>query len=43
MFGYTDNYLRVTHPYDTKLINTIVNVRLLSLDDEGNIGSEIVG
>lgn len=43
MYGYTDNYLRTWLPYDAKLINTIVNVRLLSLDDEGNIGSEIVG
>lgn len=43
MFGYTDNYLRVCHPYDSSLINTIVNVRLVSLDSECNISSEIVG
>lgn len=43
MFGYTDNYLRVCHPYDSSLINTIVNVRLVALDSECNISSEIVG
>lgn len=43
MFGYTDNYLRVCHPYDSSLINTIVDVRLVSLDSECNISSEIVG
>jgi threonylcarbamoyladenosine tRNA methylthiotransferase MtaB len=43
MYGYTDNYLRVSAPYDTSRINTICSVRLESLDEEGNIHSEIVG
>ena len=43
MYGYTDNYLRVSAPYDTSRINTICSVRLESLDKEGNIHSEIVG
>lgn len=43
MYGYTDNYLRVSAPYDTTLINNICAVRLLDFDAEGNITSEIVG
>lgn len=43
MCGYTDNYLRVSAPYDTALINNICAVRLLDFDAEGNITSEIVG
>ena len=42
MYGYTDNYLRVSAPYDTALINNICAVRLLDFDAEGNITSEIV-
>ena len=43
MYGYTDNYLRVSAPYDTALINNICRVRLNAFDDNGNISSEIVG
>ena len=43
MYGYTDNYLRVSAPYNTELINQICKVRLVALDAEGNITSEIVG
>lgn len=43
MYGYTDNYLRVSAPYATELIGKISQVRLVALDDEGNIASEIVG
>ena len=43
MYGYTDNYLRVSAPYDTALINNICAVRLLDFDAEGNITSEMVG
>lgn len=43
MYGYTDNYLRVSVPYNTEYINQICNVRLVALDEEGNIRSEIVG
>ena len=43
MYGYTDNYLRVSVPYNTEYINQICKVRLVALDDEGNIRSEIVG
>lgn len=43
MYGYTDNYLRVSAPYDSNRINTICCVYLDSLDEEGNIRSKIVG
>ncbi|MBO5821002.1 MAG: tRNA (N(6)-L-threonylcarbamoyladenosine(37)-C(2))-methylthiotransferase MtaB [Alistipes sp.] len=42
MYGYTDNYLRVSAPYDTALINNICRVRLNAFDENGNISSEIV-
>ena len=43
MYGYTDNYLRVSAPYDTALINNICRVRLNAFDENENISSEIVG
>ena len=43
MYGYTDNYLRVSVPYNTDYINQIWRVKLVALDSEGNITSEIVG
>jgi threonylcarbamoyladenosine tRNA methylthiotransferase MtaB len=33
MFGWTDNYIRVSHPYDPELVNTVSQVTL----DESNI------
>lgn len=43
MYGYTDNYLRVSAPYNTQKINTICRVRLNKIDDVGNISCEIIG
>lgn len=43
MYGYTDNYLRVKCQYDTSKINQICRVKLLDIDTEGDIRSEIVG
>lgn len=43
MYGYTDNYLRVSVPYNTEYINQIRKVRLVALEEDGNIRSEIVG
>lgn len=43
MYGYTDNYIRVSAPYDITKINTITTVKLCSFDNEGNISCEIVG
>ena len=43
MFGFTENYLRVSVPYDEKLINSIRDVRLqfLSFDGESIVGKLI--
>lgn len=43
MYGYTDNYLRVKCKYDTSRINQICRVKLLELEGNGDIRSEIVG
>ena len=43
MYGYTDNYLRVSAPYDGERINTICRVLLDTIDSDGNIRSKIVG
>ncbi len=37
MLGFTDNYLRVTMPYDPKLVNRITPVELNHIDGEGHI------
>ena len=43
MKGFTDNYLRVAVPADTRLSNTIVNVRLVEpLGHDDLIKAEIV-
>lgn len=34
--GYTDNYLRVSHPYDPALVNTIVPVTLERINGDGH-------
>ncbi len=43
MFGWTDNYIRVAHPYLDHLVNTIVPVRLQNYREDayhGHIGIE---
>lgn len=42
MYGYTDNYIRVSVPYDKNLVNKIVPVRLLSIADEEIVDAEIL-
>jgi threonylcarbamoyladenosine tRNA methylthiotransferase MtaB len=37
MFGFTENYVKVKHPYSAELVNTSLNVTLDSFDEEGNI------
>ena len=33
--GFTDNYIKVRHPWDPKLSNRLVDAKLLAIDDEG--------
>lgn len=40
MFGFTDNYIRVSAPYDPLMVNEIVHVHLLHLNNEGNVEGE---
>ena len=37
MYGYTDNYLRVSAPYDEHAVNNICRVRLDSIDANGDV------
>ncbi|MGM5629946.1 tRNA (N(6)-L-threonylcarbamoyladenosine(37)-C(2))-methylthiotransferase MtaB [Apibacter raozihei] len=37
MFGYTENYVRVTQPYNEKLINQLEEIYLDSIDASGNV------
>ncbi|MCB0763312.1 MAG: tRNA (N(6)-L-threonylcarbamoyladenosine(37)-C(2))-methylthiotransferase MtaB [Flavobacteriales bacterium] len=37
MLGFTDNYLRVTMPYDERHVNRIVPVHLVRMDGDGHI------
>ncbi len=37
MFGFTENYVKVKHPYSAELVNTSLEVILDSFDEEGNV------
>jgi threonylcarbamoyladenosine tRNA methylthiotransferase MtaB len=42
MYGYTGNYIKVKIPFDTELINTIKDVRLVRIEKDGIFAIEIV-
>ncbi len=42
MHGFTDNYIKVSVPYDAEAVNRIVPVTLLDFDDAGNVTSAVV-
>lgn len=42
MYGYTGNYVRVKAPYRRDLINNICRVKLLSIDEKGDVLAEIL-
>lgn len=42
MYGYTDNYIRVSAPYDASVINTICRVRLDAIDANGDVVATLV-
>jgi threonylcarbamoyladenosine tRNA methylthiotransferase MtaB len=42
MHGFTDNYIRVNIEPDMSLANQIVNVKLLSLNDDLSVDAEII-
>ena len=37
MYGFTQNYVKVKHPFDETLCNSILNVTILDFDEEGNM------
>jgi threonylcarbamoyladenosine tRNA methylthiotransferase MtaB len=37
MFGFSDNYVKVKVPFDTKLCNRIIEVEFNEVDSEGNV------
>ena len=37
MHGFTDNYIKVSMPFDTQHVNQLVNVYLQDFDDAGNV------
>jgi threonylcarbamoyladenosine tRNA methylthiotransferase MtaB len=37
LLGYTDNYIRVSMPYDAALANRVIQVQLTSIDVEGHM------
>lgn len=37
MYGFTDNYIKVKHEFDPKLVNRIVSVHLQQIDSEGYV------
>ena len=41
MFGFTDNYVKVSFPFDDKLVNTIQRVQLKEIDRQGNVTAEL--
>ena len=41
MEGYTDNYIRVTLPYNAALVNTIVPVTLCRINGDGHVSGSI--
>ena len=42
MHGFTDNYIRVNVEPDMRLANQIVNVKLLTLNDDLSVDAEII-
>jgi hypothetical protein len=42
MYGYTDNYLRVSARFDEKYVNNICRVRLDSIDANGDVCATLI-
>ena len=42
MYGYTGNYVRVKAPYRRDLINVVSRVKLLKMEENGDVLAEIM-
>jgi len=40
--GFTENYIKISHPFDEKLINTTVSIHATSINEEGLVIGEII-
>ena len=43
MFGFTENYVKVKIPWNPALANTLQDVHLTKIDDDGSVRAEFVG
>ncbi len=41
MFGFTDNYIKVSIPYNKNYVNTIQKIKLVEINQEGNVTGKI--
>jgi threonylcarbamoyladenosine tRNA methylthiotransferase MtaB len=39
MHGFTDNYIKVSVPYNASIVNNIVEIQLQDFDDAGNVNA----
>jgi threonylcarbamoyladenosine tRNA methylthiotransferase MtaB len=42
MFGFTDNYIKIETPYNSKLTEQIAQVKLKNINDKGNVTGDIL-
>jgi threonylcarbamoyladenosine tRNA methylthiotransferase MtaB len=42
MHGFTDNYIKVTLPYNAAKVNQVVNIQLNDFDDAGNVCAVLI-
>ena len=42
MHGFTDNYIKVSVPYNSEIVNQIMEVKLKDFDDAGNVIAEVI-
>ena len=41
MFGFTENYVKVSHPYNPNLVNKIVDVRTTQINEDSIVNIEL--
>ena len=42
IYGYTDNYVKVRHPWSPKLSNKIIQAKLIEIDNEGFVRIKLI-
>jgi threonylcarbamoyladenosine tRNA methylthiotransferase MtaB len=43
MHGFTENYIKISHPFDEALVNKSVSITTKALNEEGFVNGELVG